>query len=205
MAYTVPLLGYPFEALEPYVDAVTMEIHHDRHHGAYVANLNKALEGHPELQGQSVEKLISHLLIIPEGIRTVVRNNGGGHANHTFFWTVISPDASPVPVGELASAITSQFLGLEEFKARFEAVGIAHFGSGWVWLVMGRSCKLEIISTSNQDSPISQGFSPILGLDVWEHAYYLKYQNRRADYVRAMWNVVNWDQAERYYLAARAS
>ncbi|QQY09788.1 MAG: superoxide dismutase [Candidatus Xiphinematobacter sp.] len=205
MAYTVPLLGYPFGALEPHIDAATMEIHHDKHHGAYVGNLNKALEGYPTLQSQPVEKLVSHLPTIPERIRTVVRNNGGGHANHTFFWTIISPGSSPVPTGGLASAIDSQFRGFEEFKTRFEAVGIAHFGSGWVWLVMNKSLGLEIISTSNQDSPISQGLAPILGLDVWEHAYYLKYQNRRADYVRAMWNVMNWDQAERYFLAASAS
>jgi len=205
MAYTVPLLEYPFEALEPYVDAATMEIHHDKHHGAYVGNLNKALEAYPALQGQPVERLVSRLPIIPEEIRTVVQNNGGGHVNHTFFWTIIAPGSSPIPTGELAAAIASQLHGFEEFKARFEAAGIAHFGSGWVWLVMSKSRNLEVISTSNQDSPISQGLSPILGLDVWEHAYYLKYQNRRADYVRAMWNVMNWAQAERYYLSARAS
>lgn len=202
-SYTVPLLEYHFGALEPYIDAKTMEVHHDKHHAAYVTNLNKALDGHPTLQNLPIERLISRLLSIPEEIRTIVRNNGGGHANHLFFWTIIGPNSQRVPRGGLASAITRQFHSFEEFKEQFEAVGTSHFGSGWVWLVLEPILgELKIISTHNQDSPISEGLSPVVGVDVWEHAYYLKYQNRRLDYLKSIWNLIDWDQAEKNYLAA---
>ena len=203
MIHTVPPLNYTFDALEPYIDARTMEIHHGKHHATYVASLNKALEGSPELQCQPIEKLVSCLSSVPEQIRTVVRNNAGGHANHTFFWTIIGPGSTRKPGGKLASAIASQFHSFEEFMQQFEAIGISHFGSGWVWLVGGKALKqLKIISTPNQDSPVSEGLSPIIGCDVWEHAYYLKYQNRRADYLKSIWNLINWSQAEKNYLAA---
>lgn len=193
MAHTLPELPYPYDALEPYIDAQTMEIHHTRHHKAYVDNLNKAIEGRPQLEAQSAEELIRNLSSVPEEIRTAVRNNGGGHVNHSFFWQILAPPReSGKPEGKLAREIEAAFGGLEAFKEKFQAAGLARFGSGWVWLVVDRAGKLQIISTPNQDSPLMDGLVPILGCDVWEHAYYLKYQNRRGDYLKAFWNVVRW-------------
>ena len=202
MSHTLPPLPYPFDALEPYIDAKTMEIHHDKHHAAYVTNLNKALEGAPDLQKLSVEELISNLSKVPENIRTGVRNNGGGHANHKYFWTIMKKSGGGEPSGDLGNAIKSAFGSFAEFKTKFAAAAMGRFGSGWAWLVM-RDGKLAIESTANQDTPVMDGGKPILGLDVWEHAYYLKYQNRRADYIEAWWNVVNWVQVADYYAAVR--
>ncbi len=206
MAHELPPLPYPKEALEPHIDAMTMEIHHGRHHKAYVDNLNKALAGNPTLEAKSLEALISDLAAVPENIRAAVRNNGGGH--HTFFWKIMAPQAGGAPTGELAAAIQSAFGSFEEFKARFEAAGLGRFGSGWAWLLV-HGGQLEIASTANQDNPLMgkaiagcEG-QPILGVDVWEHAYYLKYQNRRADYLKAWWNVVNWSEVARLYAAAK--
>jgi Fe-Mn family superoxide dismutase len=190
--YTVPPLPYPFEALEPHIDAQTMQIHHGKHHQAYVNNLNAALEAHPDLQGKSVEDLIKDLNALPEAIRTAVRNNGGGHANHTLFWTLMKPNGGGAPTGKAAEAITGTFGSFDAFKEQMNKGGAGRFGSGWVWLVRS-SGKLAIESTANQDSPIMEGKTPILGIDVWEHAYYLKYQNRRPDYLAAWWNTVNWE------------
>jgi Fe-Mn family superoxide dismutase len=208
MAQELPPLPYPNNALEPHIDARTMEIHHDKHHAAYVANLNKALESAPDLAGQSAEEIISNLSAVPEAIRGPVRNNGGGHVNHSFFWKLLGSGASGKPTGQLAEAITQAFGSFEEFKEKFAAAAAGRFGSGWAWLVVNGG-KLEIGSTANQDNPIMgkavaglEG-KPVLGLDVWEHAYYLNYQNRRPDYVKAWWNVVNWDQAEKNYTAAQ--
>jgi Fe-Mn family superoxide dismutase len=193
MAFELPPLPYPADALEPYIDKTTMEIHHDKHHAAYVANLNKALESAPDLQGRGVEELLSNNLSnVPESIRTAVRNNGGGHVNHSMFWQILKKDAGQ-PSGEIAQAIQSAFGSFDSFKEKFTAAAIGRFGSGWAWLV-GKNGKLEIISSANQDSPLMEGQHPVLGLDVWEHAYYLKYQNRRAEYINAWWNVVNWDE-----------
>jgi Fe-Mn family superoxide dismutase len=175
MPYELPPLPYPNDALEPNIDARTMEIHHDKHHGTYVTNLNKALEGSPELASKPIQDLIADLNAVPEKVRTAVRNNGGGHANHSFFWKIMSPDGGGEPTGELATAITEAFGGFEEFKEKFNAAGLARFGSGWAWLVWSKEGKLEIVSTPNQDSPIMEGHLPILGCDGWEHAYYLKY------------------------------
>ena len=197
MPFTVPPLTYAFDALEPHIDAKTMEIHHDKHHAAYVTNLNKALESAPDLAGKSLEDLLaSNCAIVPEGIRTAVRNNGGGHSNHSLFWTIIGPGAGGEPVGNLAAAINSTFGGLAGFKEKFAAAATTRFGSGWAWLVKGGG-KIDIISSANQDSPIMEGKFPVIGLDVWEHAYYLKYQNRRPEYIGAWWNVVNWGEAEK--------
>ena len=208
MAYELPQLPYPKEALEPYIDAQTMEIHHDKHHGAYVTNVNKAIAGKADLERKTVEDLISNLAAVPEEIRTSVRNNGGGHANHSMFWKILAPKAGGTPTGNVADDIKSAFGGFDAFKEKFESAGIARFGSGWVWLVVNRG-KLEIVSTANQDNPImgkaicgAEG-KPFLGCDVWEHAYYLKYQNRRADYLKAFWNVVNWPEVTKYYEAAK--
>ncbi len=203
MAYELPPLPYPYDALEPYIDALTMQIHHDRHHATYVTNLNNALKDQPDLANQPVEQLISNLGQVPETIRTAVRNNGGGHANHTMFWEIMRPGGSKEPTGALAQAINSTFGGFDQFKQQFNAAGAARFGSGWVWLSMDASGKLQIESTPNQDSPLMEGRFPILGNDVWEHAYYLKYQNRRPDYLAAWWNVVNWDEVGRRYEQAR--
>jgi Fe-Mn family superoxide dismutase len=192
MAYELPPLPYPKDALEPYIDATTMEIHHDKHHAAYVTNLNKAIAGKPDLEGKTIEQLISNLDAVPADIRGPVRNNGGGHANHSFFWKTIGPRASGIPTGKLATDIAAAFGSFDAFKEKFEAGGIGRFGSGWVWLIVNKAGKLEVVSTPNQDSPIMEGNKPLLGCDVWEHAYYLKYQNRRADYLKAFWNVVNW-------------
>ncbi|MGA4580054.1 superoxide dismutase [Limisphaera sp. VF-2] len=208
MAHELPPLPYPADALEPHIDRQTMEIHHGRHHKAYVDNLNKALEGHPDLQAKSLEALLKDLNAVPENIRTAVRNNGGGHWNHTFFWQIMAPNAGGAPGGQLAQAIQTTFGSFDEFKAKFEAAGLGRFGSGWAWLVVNGG-RLEIVSTANQDNPLMgraiagcEG-TPILGVDVWEHAYYLKYQNRRGDYLKAFWNVVNWREVERRYAAAR--
>ena len=202
MSYTVPPLPYAFDALEPHIDARTMEIHHDKHHAAYVNNLNNALKDHPELASKPVNELIADLSLVPENIRTAVRNNGGGHSNHTFFWEIMGPGKGGAPVGTLAEAITKTFGSFEDFKAKFEEVGVKRFGSGFVWLIINKQGALEIVSLPNQDSPIMDGNKPVLANDVWEHAYYLHYQNRRPDYLKAWWNVVNWDHAEQNYQTA---
>jgi len=207
MAYELPPLPYPKEALEPYIDAQTMEIHHDKHHGAYVTNLNKAIAGKPDLEKKSVEELIANLEAVPADVRNVVRNNGGGHANHAMFWKLLGPKSGGTPVGKLAEGLQSSFGSFDAFKEKFEAGGMGRFGSGWVWLVLHNG-KLEIVSTANQDTPLmgkavsgAEGV-PLLGCDVWEHAYYLKYQNRRADYLKAFWNVVSWPEVARRYEAS---
>ena len=198
MAHQLPSLPYAFDALEPHIDAQTMQIHHGKHHQAYINNLNAALEAHPDLQAKSVEDLIKDLNALPEAIRTAVRNNGGGHANHSLFWTLMAPNAGGPPNGKIADVIANQFGGFDSFKEQFAKAATTRFGSGWAWLVSS-SGKLAIESTANQDSPIMEGKKPILGLDVWEHAYYLKYQNRRPDYLKAWWNVINWDAVAARY------
>jgi len=199
MPFTLPPLPYATNALEPHIDAQTMEIHHGKHHAAYVNNLNAALEKAPELQGKSIDDLLKNLNAVPEAIRTAVRNNGGGHWNHTMFWQVMAPNAGGAPTGKLADAINASFGDLEKFKEQFNAAGAGRFGSGWVWLVKDGN-KLAIVSTPNQDNPIMDGKpAPLLGLDVWEHAYYLKYQNRRPDYMKAWWNVVNWPEVAKRF------
>jgi Fe-Mn family superoxide dismutase len=201
MAYELPPLPYPSAALEPHIDAKTMEIHHDKHHQAYITNANNALKDYPELAAKPVEELLANLSAVPEAIRTVVRNNAGGHANHSFFWKILGPNAGGSPKGKLAEAINSTFGSFDQFKEKFQAAGAGRFGSGWAWLVVNKQGKLEITSTPNQDTPISDGLKPVLGVDVWEHAYYLLYQNRRPDYLKAFWNVVNWDEVGKYYEA----
>ena len=191
--HTLPPLPYAFDALEPYIDAKTMEIHHDGHHGAYVTNLNKALEGQPDLQKLPVEELLAHLDRVPENIRTAVRNNGGGHMNHSMFWKIMRKNGGGEPKGELADAVKSAFGTFVDFKTKFNQAATTRFGSGWAW-VLFRNGKLAIESSANQDNPIMDGGKAFMGLDVWEHAYYLKYQNKRAAYIEAWWNVVNWDQ-----------
>lgn len=203
MAHELPALPYPANALEPYIDEQTMNIHHDRHHNTYITNLNAALESAPELQNKSVEELISDLDGIPENIRTAVRNNGGGHANHSFFWQVIGPGGGGAPAGAVAATIDSDLGGFDKFKEDFTKAATTRFGSGWAWLVVGKDGKLAVTSTPNQDSPLSEGLTPLLGLDVWEHAYYLKYQNKRPDYIAAFWNVINWDEVNKRYEAAK--
>lgn len=202
MAYQLPELPYPANALEPHIDEQTMNIHHGKHHNTYVTNLNKALEGHDDLASKSVEELISNLDAVPENIRTAVRNNGGGHANHSLFWQILSPNGGGEPTGELAEAINKKFGSFEKFKEEFTQAALGRFGSGWAWLVVNNG-ELEVTSTPNQDSPLMEGKTPILGLDVWEHAYYLKYQNRRPDYVQAFWNVVNWEEVAKRYNEAK--
>jgi superoxide dismutase, Fe-Mn family len=198
MPFTLPPLPYPADALEPHIDKTTMEIHHDKHHGAYVTNLNKALESAPDLANKSVEDLLSNnCAAVPDAIRTAVRNNGGGHANHSLFWNLMSKNGGGAPKGEIQNIITSKFTSFEAFKEKLTAAAMGRFGSGWAWLVKSSSGQFEVISTANQDSPLMEGKKPILGLDVWEHAYYLKYQNRRADYVTAWWNLVNWDEVNK--------
>ncbi len=193
MAFTLPPLPYAHDALEPYIDKMTMEIHHGKHHGAYVANLNKALEQAPDLQSKTVEELLANnCAIVPDPIRTAVRNNGGGHINHSMFWTIMKPGPASAPTGDLASAINSTFGSFDAFKEKFNGAAATRFGSGWAWLVSANG-KLDIYSTANQDSPVMEGKFPVMGLDVWEHAYYLKYQNRRPEYIGAWWNVVNWE------------
>jgi Fe-Mn family superoxide dismutase len=208
MAYELPPLPYPKEALEPSIDALTMEIHHDKHHGAYVANLNKAVAGKADLESKSVEELIAKLKAVPADIRTAVRNNGGGHANHSMFWKLLAPNAGGAPTGALAEAITSAFGSFDNLKTEIEKAGMGRFGSGWAWLVVNKG-KLEVCSTANQDSPLMGKAiagcdgRPVFGVDVWEHAYYLKYQNRRADYLKAFWNVINWAEAGKNYEAVK--
>ncbi|MFN0165182.1 MAG: superoxide dismutase [Bryobacteraceae bacterium] len=200
MAFTLPALPYAHDALEPHIDKLTMEIHHGRHHNAYVTNLNKALESAPDLAGKSLEELLANnCAAVPEGIRTAVRNNGGGHANHTLFWQLMGPNAGGAPVGKLAAAINAAFGGFDTFKEKFAAAGVGRFGSGWAWLVKNADGTVAITSTPNQDTPVMEGKFPVIGLDVWEHAYYLKYQNKRPDYIAAWWSVVNWQEAERRY------
>ena len=201
--YTLPDLPYAKDALEPNIDAMTMEIHHDKHHAGYVSKLNDAVEGHSDLTSMRVEELVANLDRVPEGKRTAVRNNGGGHANHSLFWTVMTPNGGGSPTGDLSAAIDSAFGSYDDFKSKFEDAAKTRFGSGWAWLsVDGGSLKVE--STPNQDTPLMEGRTPILGLDVWEHAYYLSYQNKRPDYVSNFWNVVNWDEVARRFMAAKA-
>lgn len=202
MAYQLPDLPYAFDALEPHIDARTMEIHHDRHHAGYVKNVNAALEGHPDLAAKSIENLLRDIDTVPDSIRTAVRNNGGGHANHSLFWQVMSPDGGGQPSGDLANAINDDFGSFDAFKDEFSNAATGRFGSGWAWLVVDDGGNLSVTSTPNQDSPYMDGLTPILGIDVWEHAYYLKYQNLRGDYVSNWWNVVNWSEVSRRYKAA---
>jgi len=202
MAYSLPELPYGYDALEPHVDARTMEIHHTKHHQAYITKVNAALEGHDDLAAKSIEDLVTGLDAVPESIRGAVQNNGGGHANHSLFWTVMSPDGGGEPTGELADAINSACGSFDEFKTAFANAAATRFGSGWAWLSYSDG-KLVVESTANQDSPLSSGRTPILGLDVWEHAYYLNYQNRRPDYVTAFWNVVNWTEVANRFNQAR--
>ncbi len=197
MAFELPKLPYAYDALEPHIDARTMEIHHSKHHATYVTNLNNALEGQADLQKKSVEEILMNLNAVPEAIRMAVRNNGGGVSNHSMFWKMMAPKAGGEPKGDLAKALDKSFGGFAAFKDQFAKAGLGRFGSGWAWLVADKSGALKIISTANQDSPVSEGQKPLLALDVWEHAYYLKYQNRRADYIAAWWNVVNWDEVAR--------
>jgi len=199
MSFTLPPLPYPSDALEPHIDKTTMEIHHDKHHNAYVTNLNKALDSAPDLAGKSLEELLANnCAIVPEAIKTAVRNNGGGHANHSFFWPIMASKAGGAPTGDIASVISSNFGSFDSFKEKFSSAAGGRFGSGWAWLLKDRNGKFEISSTANQDSPLMEGKTPILGLDVWEHAYYLKYQNRRPEYVSAWWNVVNWNEVNKH-------
>ncbi|HXA76032.1 MAG TPA: superoxide dismutase [Candidatus Acidoferrales bacterium] len=202
MSYTLPPLPYSFDALEPYIDAKTMEIHHDKHHNAYVTNLNKALESSPDLQKLSIEELLAHLGNVPENIRTAVRNNGGGHLNHSMFWKLMKKGGGGEPSGDLGGAITKAFGSFADFKTKFAQAATTRFGSGWAWLLV-KDGKLAIESTANQDNPIMDGGKGVLGLDVWEHAYYLKYQNKRPDYIEAWWSVVNWAQVADNFTAAR--
>ncbi len=203
MAFQLPPLPYAFDALEPHIDARTMEIHHGKHHAAYTTNLNKALEGHADLAAKSIEDLLGNLNAVPEGIRTAVRNNGGGFANHNLFWTIMSPNGGGAPSGALASAIDAAFGSFDAFKEKFNNAAATRFGSGWAWLYVDGSGNLVVGSTPNQDTPIMEGGKPVIGLDVWEHAYYLHYQNRRPDYVSAWWNVVDWEAAAANYAAAK--
>ncbi|MFB1050801.1 superoxide dismutase [Paraliobacillus sp. JSM ZJ581] len=200
--FELPELPYAYDALEPHIDKETMNIHHTKHHNTYVTKLNAALEGHADLQDKSLNTLIADLNSLPESIQTAVRNNGGGHANHSLFWTLLSPNGGGEPSGEVATKISETFGDFDAFKEKFTAAATGRFGSGWAWLIVNDG-ELEITSTPNQDSPVMEGKTPILGLDVWEHAYYLKYQNRRPDYISAFWNVVNWDEVEKLYQAAK--
>ncbi len=200
MAFELPKLAYAYDALEPYIDARTMEIHHTKHHQAYITNLNGAVEKAPELAGKSLVELLSDLNAIPESVRMVVRNHGGGTYNHNLFWEIMGPKAGGAPKGEFAKAIDAAFTSFDNFKAEFEKAAMGRFGSGWAWLVK-KGSGLAVVSTANQDSPLSEGMTPIFGIDVWEHAYYLNYQNRRADYVSAFWNVVNWDAVAEKFAA----
>ena len=202
MAYSLPQLPYEYDALEPHIDKETMNIHHTKHHNTYVTNLNAALEGQEELAAKSLEDLLADIESVPENIRTAVRNNGGGHANHTLFWEILSPNGGGQPEGELAEAITAKFGSFESFKEEFAKAATTRFGSGWAWLTV-KDGELELYSTANQDSPLMEGKTPILGLDVWEHAYYLNYQNRRPEYINSFWNVVNWDEVSKRYAAAK--
>lgn len=200
--YELPQLPYAYDALEPHIDKETMNIHHTKHHNTYVTNVNAALENYPELAAKSVEALISNMEEVPEAIRTAVRNNGGGHANHSLFWTILSPNGGGEPVGDLAAAINAKFGSYAAFKEEFAKAATTRFGSGWAWLVVNNG-EIEVTSTPNQDSPLMEGKTPVLGLDVWEHAYYLNYQNRRPDYISAFWNVVDWNAVEKRYQEAK--
>ena len=203
MAFELPKLPYDFNALEPHIDAKTMEIHHDKHHAGYTSNLNAALEKHPELAKKSIEEILGNLNAIPEDIRGAVRNNGGGFFNHSLFWTIMTKGGGGEPQGAVATAIEAAFGNFVKFKETFSKAAATRFGSGWAWLVIKKNSGLEVTSTPNQDSPVSDGLTPILGLDVWEHAYYLKYQNRRPEYIENWWNVVNWDEVSRRFDAAK--
>lgn len=202
MAFTLPALPYAYDALTPYIDEETMHLHHEKHHNAYITNANAALEKHPELADKTIEELLADLNSIPEDIRTAVRNNGGGHANHSLFWAVLAPNAGGEPTGAVKDGIEEAFGSFDAMKEKFSAAAAGRFGSGWAWLVVSDG-KLEITSTPNQDSPISEGKTPILGLDVWEHAYYLNYKNVRPEYIKAFWNLVNWDEVNRRLAAAK--
>ncbi|MBP3039606.1 superoxide dismutase [Bacillaceae bacterium Marseille-Q3522] len=202
MGFELPKLAYAYDALEPYIDKETMNIHHTKHHNTYVTNLNSALEGNEALLAKSVEEVVANLDAVPEAKRTAVRNNGGGHANHSLFWQILSPNGGGEPTGELADAITSKFGSFGGFKEAFTKAATTRFGSGWAWLVVNNG-ELEVTSTANQDSPLMEGKTPILGIDVWEHAYYLKYQNRRPEYIGAFFNVINWDEVAKRYSAAK--
>jgi Fe-Mn family superoxide dismutase len=203
MAFEVPPLPYGYDALEPYIDEETMHLHHDKHHAAYVNNLNAAIKDQAQFASMDVDELLRHINDVPENIRTAVRNNAGGHSNHSMFWKIMGPNAGGAPTGELANAINSAFGSFDAFKAAFNDAGAKRFGSGWAWLILDRSGNLQVISTANQDSPLMDGNYPVMGNDVWEHAYYLKYQNRRPEYLNAWWNVVNWDEVARRYNQAR--
>ena len=192
MSYSLPDLHYAYDALEPFIDAQTMEIHHQKHHNAYITKLNGALESSSEWQGKDIEEIVKNLNSVPESIRTAVRNNGGGHYNHSLFWNIMGPNSGGDPAGDLASSINEEFGSFVEFKENFSGAAVNRFGSGWAWLVLDPSGKLAVLSTANQDNPVTDGFKPLMGLDVWEHAYYLKYQNRRPEYIQNWWNVVNW-------------
>ncbi|MEO1772782.1 superoxide dismutase [Candidatus Enterococcus ferrettii] len=202
MAYTLPELPYAYDALEPYIDEETMHLHHEKHHNTYVTNLNAAIEKYPELGELSIEELMINLNEVPEDIQTAVRNNGGGHANHSFFWKIMAPNAGGKPTGAIKDAIDEAFGDFEKMKEEFKTAATGRFGSGWAWVVVNNG-KLEITSTPNQDTPLSEGKTPVLGLDVWEHAYYLKYKNVRPDYIAAFWDVVNWDQVNKNFEAAK--
>lgn len=202
MAFELPQLPYAYDALEPHIDARTMEIHHSKHHAAYTSNLNGALEAAPDLASKSVEEILTDLNAVPEEVRMAVRNNGGGYANHKLFWSVMAPDGAGEPDGSLAEAIGSAFGDFASFKDQLTKAGVGRFGSGWGWLAVDEAGALQVLSTPNQDSPLSEGVTPLLGVDVWEHAYYLNYQNRRADYIAAWWNVVNWAEVDRRFQEA---
>lgn len=203
MAYELPNLNYPFDALEPHIDSLTMQIHHGKHHAAYIANVNKALEGHPDLAAKPIVQLLREIKTVPETIRQAVINNGGGHANHMLFWNIMAPGKGGSPKGSLAKEIDKIFGSFDKFQTEFTNAALTRFGSGWAWLGLDENGRLHVGSTANQDSPYLLGHAPILGLDVWEHAYYLKYQNRRPEYVKAWWNVVNWDMAAELYEQAK--
>jgi Fe-Mn family superoxide dismutase len=202
MSYTLPDLPYAYDALEPYIDEETMHLHHDKHHNTYVTNLNAAIEKHPELAEKSVEELLTDFDSVPEDIKTAVRNNGGGHANHSFFWEILAPNAGGEPTGAIKEAIETTFGSFDKFKDEFKTAATGRFGSGWAWLVV-KDGKLAVTSTANQDSPLMEGQTPVLGLDVWEHAYYLKYKNVRPDYINAFWSVVNWDKVNEHFANAK--
>ncbi|HYX50909.1 MAG TPA: superoxide dismutase [Ktedonobacteraceae bacterium] len=204
MAFQLPPLPYDYNALEPYIDTQTMQLHHDKHHQAYVTNLNNALQSQEQLASMSVDDLMRNISQVPDNIRTAVQNNGGGHSNHSMFWTIMKPNGGGEPTGELASAIQQTFGSFDAFKTAFNDAGTKRFGSGWAWLVLDSSGKLQVISTANQDSPLMNGMYPVMGNDVWEHAYYLKYQNRRPEYLNAWWNVVNWDEVAHRYSQGRS-
>jgi superoxide dismutase, Fe-Mn family len=204
MAYELPPLPYDYSALEPYIDTQTMQLHHDKHHQTYVTNVNNALQGHDQLASLSVDDLLRNISQVPDSIRTAVQNSGGGHSNHSMFWQIMKPNGGGEPTGDLASAIQQAFGSFDAFKTAFNDAGTKRFGSGWAWLVLDSSGKLQVISTANQDSPLMSGMYPVMGNDVWEHAYYLKYQNRRPEYLNAWWNVVNWDEVAHRFAQGRS-